>query len=236
MPCFPNKTICVRPTLNNCLDKNMVLLYLARPYCKFCEAKIEIEAQNLFWCQPGISDELLNLVKVQRRPLTDFKVECLGSYRHSPLCCCTKYLWQEPQAGFAQLRRVARQNRSRLEDPLALIIRLCSSVTVTASLVLTAPCQQSCWTLVWRSAIFLTNFLPLPDRLICLSRIDTGGRFARFAWARLIRLEWFAWFACAGWIRLGRVPDLPQQDWLSCLVQLGKTPVLAGPILHRQIT
>ena len=76
----------------------------------------------------------------------------------------------------------------------------------------------------------LTNFLCLPDSLICLSRIDQAERFAWFAWAGLIRLgrgTWFAWaglirlgrgarFAWAGLIRLRRLPHLHKQDFLSC--------------------
>ena len=62
----------------------------------------------------------------------------------------------------------------------------------------------------------LTNSLSLPDCLICMSRIDQAWRLAWFAWAGLIRLEWFAWFSWAGFIRLGRVPDLPEHYWWSC--------------------
>ena len=65
------------------------------------------------------------------------------------------------------------------------------------------------------------NFFFLPDYLICRSRIDQAGRLAWFAWAGLIRLEWFAWFAWAGLIRLERVPDLLEQDWWSCLGKFG---------------
>ena len=50
----------------------------------------------------------------------------------------------------------------------------------------------------------LTNFLCLPDRLICQSKIDQAERFAWFAWAGLIRLGRGAWFAWAGLIRLER--------------------------------
>ena len=50
----------------------------------------------------------------------------------------------------------------------------------------------------------LTNLLHLPDRLICLSRIDQAEMFAWFAWAGSIRLGRGAWIAWAGLIRLGR--------------------------------
>ena len=60
------------------------------------------------------------------------------------------------------------------------------------------------------------NFLCLPDRLICQSRINQAERFAWFAWAGLIRLGRGAWFAWAGLIRLRRLPDLHKQDILSC--------------------
>ena len=79
-------------------------------------------------------------------------------------------------------------------------------------------------------ARLLTNFLCLPDLLICLSRIDLAERFAWFAWAGPVRLErgaWFswaglirlgmgAWLAWAGLIRLKRLPDLHDQDFWSC--------------------
>ena len=46
----------------------------------------------------------------------------------------------------------------------------------------------------------LTNFLSVPDCLICLSRIDQAERFAWFAGPGLIRLGRGAWFAWAGLI------------------------------------
>ena len=62
----------------------------------------------------------------------------------------------------------------------------------------------------------LRNFLRLPDRLICLSRIDLAERFTWFAWAGLIRLGRGAWFAWAGLIRLRRLPGWHEQDFWSC--------------------
>ena len=38
----------------------------------------------------------------------------------------------------------------------------------------------------------LNNFLCLPHRLICLSRIDQTWRFAKYAFAGLIRVDWIA--------------------------------------------
>ena len=52
--------------------------------------------------------------------------------------------------------------------------------------------------------VYFQSRLCLTDRLICLSRIHQAWRFAWFAWAGLIRLEWFSWSASPGLIRLGR--------------------------------
>ena len=59
----------------------------------------------------------------------------------------------------------------------------------------------------------LTNFLCLPDRLICLNRIDQAGKGSWFVWACLIRLGKGAWFTWVGLIRLGRLSDLHEQDF-----------------------
>ena len=82
----------------------------------------------------------------------------------------------------------------------------------------------------WLLMLWVTNFLCLSDRLICLSRIDQAKSFAWFAWAELIRLGGGAWFAWAGLIRLGRgawfawaglirlrgMPDFHEQNFWFC--------------------
>ena len=82
--------------------------------------------------------------------------------------------------------------------------------------------------------IFFPILLLLLDLLqisfVCLIRIDPAWWFAWFAWAGLIRLEWFARFVCG----FEGTPDFPEHDWISCLGNLGYPKSPCGGKIERQ--
>ena len=76
----------------------------------------------------------------------------------------------------------------------------------------------------------LTNFLRLPDRLICLPERGLPN---------LPEQDWSGWNGSPDlpeqdWSGWEGVPDLPEQDWLSCLEKLGTPPSLINPAQANQ--